>query len=60
MGLDREDLGFCVKIVDAAHLHAASRYPEGGILDGLESVEDCRTGIGEPDRGGICKEGADE
>ena len=33
---DREDMGFCVKIADGCHLHAAGGNSEGGILDALE------------------------
>ena len=60
MGLDRKDLGFCVKMVDSAHLHAASGYAEGGILDGLELEDGRGFGIWEPDGGGVGKKGADK
>ena len=33
---DWEDFGFCVKIADGCHLHAASGDSEGGILETLE------------------------
>ena len=34
--LDGKDLGFCVKMANRAHLHAARGDTEGAILDGLE------------------------
>ena len=56
----REDLGLCVKMVDGAHLHAASSDAEGGILEGLEFLNGRGRGVREPDRGGVKKEGADQ
>ena len=32
---DWEDLGFRVKMGDRSHLHAASSYAEGSVLEGL-------------------------
>ena len=34
----REDLGLCVKMVDGAHLHAASSDAEGGIFNTLKFI----------------------
>ena len=56
----RKDLGLCVKMVDGAHLHAASSDAEGGILDTLEFLNGGGGRVGEPDWGSISKEGTDE
>ena len=32
---DWEDLGFRMKMGDRSHLHAASSYAEGSVLEGL-------------------------
>ena len=65
--IDSEGLGFCVKVVDACHLHAAYCSTEGSILEGLEAFDrgggvggggiggGGDGGIREPDRGAIGK-----
>ena len=52
-------LGLCVKMVDGAHLHAASCNAEGGVLEGLEFLNGCGRGVWEPDGGGVKKKGTD-
>ena len=37
--IDSEGLGFCVKVVDACHLHAAYCSTEGSILEGLDAFD---------------------
>ena len=49
-------LGLCVKMVDGAHLYAASCNAEGGVLEGLEFLDGCGRGVLEPDGGGVKKE----
>ena len=39
MGVNWEDACFCVKMRKGGHLHAASGYAEGGVLEGLEFVD---------------------
>ena len=63
--INSEGLGFCVKVVNACHLHAAYCSTEGSILEGLDTfdcggrVGGCGVGGGvdggnrEPDRGTI-------
>ena len=41
--INSEGLGFCVKVVDACHLHAAYCSTEGSILEGLDTF-DCGGG----------------
>ena len=57
VGVDREDAGFCVKMSDGGHLHAAGCDTEGSILEGLEFADGGWGGIGEPDWGRVCKQG---
>ena len=58
--MDEKDLGFCVKMVNETHLHTASGYGEGGILDTLQVLNGGGGGNWEPDRGGVGEEGGDE
>ena len=53
-------MGFCVKMVNSAHLHAASGYTEGRILNGLKFKDGRGAGVREPDGGGVGEKGADE
>ena len=48
MVVDGDELGLCVKMVCAGHLHAASCSAEGGVLKGLEFTDGRGGGIGEP------------
>ena len=52
--------GFCVKMTNTGHLHAAGDGSEGTILKGLELINMAPSGIGEPYWGSVCDEGADE
>ena len=55
-----EGEGFCVKMTNTGHLHAAGDGPEGTILEGLELIDVALTEIGEPYWGSVGDEGADE
>ena len=48
MGLDRKDTGPSVKMSNNRHLHAASHYAEGGVLEGLEFMDGGGASIREP------------
>ena len=37
--MDGKELGFCVKMINRTHLHAAGGYAEGGVLDTLEFLD---------------------
>ena len=60
VGVDREDAGFCVKMSNGGHLHAAGCYTEGSVLEGLEFLDGGRGGVWMPDGGSISEEGPDE
>ena len=49
-----KNLNLCMKMVNGAHLHAASCNAEGGVLEFLDR---CGRGIWEPDGGGVKKRG---
>ena len=51
-----EDLGLGVKMVHWAHLHAPRGDSKGLVLDGLESIDGRRGGVGKPGGGGISEE----
>ena len=55
-----KNLGFCVKKVNGALLHAASCNSEGGVLEGLKFLNGRGRGVREPDGGGVKKEGTDQ
>ena len=42
------------------HLHTASGYAKGGVLDALMFLDEGGGAVGEPDSGGVEKEGGDE
>ena len=58
--VDGDDLGLCVKMVNAGHLHAACCGTEGGVLEGLEFADGGGGGVGEPDGSCISIKGPDE
>ena len=60
MGLDRKDIGLCVKMSNSGHPHAAGRYAEGSVLEGLEFLDGGGGSIREPDGAGVCEEGSNE
>ena len=60
VGVNREDAGFCMKMSDARHPHAAGCNTEGGVLEGLEFVDGGRGGIGKPYRGRVGEQGPNE
>ena len=55
MVLDREDLSFCMEVVDWGHLDAASSGSEGGVLNCLEFSDIAGGSVGEPDGTCICE-----
>ena len=55
-----QDFGFCVKMVDGTHPHAASGNTEGVVLNSLESLNRRSGGIGKPDGTGIGEKEADK
>ena len=57
---DWEDGCLCVKVLSTGHLHAASRYAEGRVLESLQSIDVVGFDVGEPGRGRICDEGSNE
>ena len=58
--VDRDGLGFCVKMVDVGHLHAACGSTKGSILEGLDFIDGGGGGIGKPNGSCISVEGPDE
>ena len=60
MVVDREGMGFGVKMVNGTHLHAAGGKTEGRILDSLEFLDGGRGSIGEPDWGSVGEKGPDK
>ena len=58
--MDVKDMGFCVKMVNRTHLHAADGNAECGVLDTLQFLDGGGGDVGEPDRGGVGEEGGDE
>ena len=55
-----KNLGFCVKKVNGALLHAASCNAEGGVLEGLKFLNGCGRGVWELDGCGVEKKGPDQ
>ena len=60
MGVDREDVGLCVKMPNTGHLHAAGRNTEGSVLEGLEFLDGGVGGVGEPNGGRVSEKGPNE
>ena len=60
VGVDWEDVGFCVKMPNGGHLHAARRNTEGSVLKGLEFLDGGGGSVGEPYGGRVCEEGPDQ
>ena len=50
------DLGFGVKMANGGHLHITGGCSEGGVLDGLNSIEGAGGCIGEPDWSAVGEE----
>ena len=53
VGFNREDAGFCVKMSNGGHPHAAGCNTEGGVLKGLEFLDGGRGGVGKPNWGRV-------
>ena len=57
--IDREGLGFGVKMLYGRHLHTTSSGAEGVVLDSLEFGYVGWGGVGVPNGGGVKEKGAD-
>ena len=48
MGVDGEDLCFCVEMPNVGHPHTSRHGTEGSVLEGLELLNIGLGGVGEP------------
>ena len=53
MILNREDLGFRMKVIYGGHFEGACGSAEGGVLDRLKSIDFTIAGVREPNGAGV-------